>query len=97
MEGDGVTFIAPTDEAWKHFDSVLENMRSNRRSDDHHGEQKDIENILRYHIVKDVIETKDLFGGQLLETALKESNLNSDCQKIRVNDFLGQLYLVPDE
>jgi len=84
-----LTFLAPTDEAWKNIEQVLDSMRRNRRGN----ERKNIEEVLQYHILRDEVQEKDLFNGRLLETELRESELKDKRQRIRVTDFFGQKYL----
>jgi len=100
---DKITFLAPTDEAWENIETVLDAIRDNRKrrhlvdENDRRGrddrDRRDMEEVLRYHIVKDEIRVKDLFNGQLLQTELKESGLEDKRQRIRVVDFFDQYYL----
>jgi uncharacterized surface protein with fasciclin (FAS1) repeats len=100
---DKITFLAPTDEAWENMEMVLDAIRDNRKrrrsvdENDRKGrddrDRRDMEEVLRYHILKDEISMKDLFNGQLLQTELKESELEDKRQRIRVVDFFGQYYM----
>lgn len=91
-----ITFLAPTDEAWKNIEQVLDSMRKNRENRDRNdrgNEREDMEKVLQYHILRDELNEKELFNGRLLETELRESELKDKRQKIRVVDFFGQKYL----
>ncbi|KAJ3124597.1 hypothetical protein HK098_000993 [Nowakowskiella sp. JEL0407] len=102
---DGITFLAPTNEAFKQIENVMENLREDRRRrrnrDRDNGDEskepsdpkKDMEEILRYHIVHDQVSIKDLFNGKLLSSNLRESELGDRHQKIKVVEMFGQYYL----
>ncbi|KAJ3122697.1 hypothetical protein HK098_002533 [Nowakowskiella sp. JEL0407] len=93
-----VTFMAPTNEAWKNIETVLENMRRKRNNEarrdrEDRDRRKDMEEVLKYHIVREEVSVKDLYNGKLMNTALYESELGDKHQKIKVVEFFGNYYL----
>ncbi|KAJ1570126.1 hypothetical protein HK096_007642 [Nowakowskiella sp. JEL0078] len=94
-----LTFFAPTDEAWRKIEDVLDNIRGDHSNESKNGkgdrddDRKLMEDVLRYHIVRDQISYKDLYNTQLLQSDLRESGLGDKFQKIGVAEFAGQYYL----
>jgi len=99
-----MTFFAPTDTAWENMEDVVRTIRENRMAredkEDRRGgrggrdeDRKDMQDVLTYHMVRDELNAKDLYNGQLIRSQLVESRLGDKHQKIHVHEFFGQFYL----
>jgi len=89
-----VTFFAPTNEALEKLHELMKRGKSSSEYGKYEMEMPKMEEILKYHMVKERICVKELYDGQLLESKLVCKELGEKMnQKIRVKRVLGSVYL----
>ena len=75
-----LTFFAPTDDAFEAFEHEKDR-------------DYDMGEILRYHMTREKLSTKDWYPGYLIKTVLQLSSLKDDHQRLRVERIRGDWFI----